>query len=200
MPNPHLDYLATRLPALREYRLKGSPRPWKEPLNAWLPNNDEAVPVSSGEAPLHLSTFTLIRTIELDAEVWATEAGITGPQPTESILTPLSRLTGENPVAGSWGRQVAGWAADLGHRVRQHLGEVADGQRLKAVCPWCWYQSLVVRVLEMRNGAEPFVRCESGVCAPSPSEVGSWWEGLPCWPMQDWRWLAQRLDQAFEAA
>lgn len=200
MPNTDFTYLADRFPHLIEWRLKGTQRPWREPISRWLPPGDETTPVSSGEAPLHLSTLQLIEAVRAGAAEYGVGHGIPARTATESILRALGREVDQEPPAGSYGRQAAGWAADASQRVRAHLGEVTDGQRLKAVCPWCWYQTMTIRVLNLRNGSEPFVRCESGVCAPPAQEVGSWWEGLPCWPMADWEWLAGKLDQAFEAA
>ena len=200
MRNPDLAYLAERWEPLNEYRFKGSARPWREPINRWLPDTDETVPTSSGAAPMHLSTFALIEAIRAAVRDWTVQAGRTPERTIPELLSGLDGLVPVHPASGSWGREVAGWAADTAHRVRDHLGEVGDGQRLKAICPWCWYQSMVIRCLDARGQVEPFVRCESGVCAPSEHEVSTWWEGLPCWPVGDWPWLAGRLDRVFDDA
>lgn len=200
MRNPNLAYLHARWEPLNEYRYKGSPRPWREPINRWLPEGEETAPTSSGPAPMHLTTFALIEGITAGVRDWTIQAGQNPERPVPQLLEGLDGLVPVSPASGSWARQVAGWAADTAHRTREHLGEVTDGQRLKAVCPWCWYQTLVIRCLDANGETVPFVRCESGVCAPSEHEVSTWWEGLPCWPMADWEWLADRLDRVFDNA
>lgn len=198
MRNPDLAYLADRWPGLLAYRYPGTPRPWRELITRWLPDEDAPGAVDAHQAPVHVTTLALILEITHDARAWLREAGQPTSGPVPALLAVLDRLTGSQPVPGSFGGEVAVWAAWEARRVKGHLGEVPDGQVLKAACPWCGEARLVIRCLALvGREPEPFIRCESGVCAPGEHEVHAWWEGLPCWPMGSWPWLAGRLEEAF---
>lgn len=83
------------------------------------------------------------------------------------------------------------------HTIEQALGEIYDGQKLAAECPWCHgglavdRQTWRVRILP---GNMPAIVCESGTCEPPEAEAGTWWRGKPAWPLWEWNWLADRLD------
>ena len=196
MHNPDLQFLADRWEGLCEYRLHGTPRPWRE-LTQWIPDELLDTMIATTPAPLSVGTLALIIEITADVKGWLREAGkpLTGEQGVEEGLGILDGMVGRQPqVPGSWAGDVSLWAECMARKVKLHLGEVPDGQRLKAFCPWCWNDCLVIRCLPSRHGDEPFIRCESGVCAPGESVVSVWWEGLPCWPMSRWEWLNEKLN------
>ena len=201
MRNPDLQYLSDRWEPLVEYRIPGTPRPWRE-MTRWIPEDLLDTMADTSPAPLSVGTLALIMEVTGDVKGWLREAGkpLGGSQTVREGLSLLDGMIGrQEPVQGSWAGCVALWASVMARKVKLHLGEVPDGQRLKAFCPWCWTDRLVIRCLpspagSMLEGGEPFVRCESGVCAPGGDAVGSWWEGLPCWPMPQWVWLNEQLE------
>lgn len=87
--------------------------------------------------------------------------------------------------------EIARTATRSRRALERATGNVVDGQRLKAACPWCHAEQLMVR--HPHNG-DPLVVCESGTCDPGPSDCGTWWRGRPSWPQHEWDWLAARID------
>lgn len=92
------------------------------------------------------------------------------------------------------------------------LGDMEDGQRIRAICPFCMGRThrfpvggaftLTIRVVPVthrrQDGTqeehhEPIIVCESGDCRPFAAECSRWHRGRPAWPWPEWEWLAQRL-------
>lgn len=108
------------------------------------------------------------------------------------ILTDHAHQLTDDTVA-----EIARAASRSRRALERATGNVVDGQRLKALCPWCRYEHLMVR---HPANAEPLVVCESGLCEPPPADCGSWWHGNPAWPRWEWDWLAARIDHHTHAA
>lgn len=106
------------------------------------------------------------------------------------------------------------WIDPMRLSVAVLLGEVVEGQRLDALCPFCLgfgpaspaggAKTLVFRRVPRRAGLRPIttaeddgtemvIVCESGTCNPFSAEVSLWVKGYPAWPWPDWEWLAARL-------
>lgn len=78
----------------------------------------------------------------------------------------------------------------------RHMTEVTEGQRLKTRCPWCAGEQLMVRTIGPDWNPEVVIRCETGVCEPTPGDCGTWHHGMPCWPLHEWEWLARMINWA----
>ena len=91
----------------------------------------------------------------------------------------------------------------LATRGMQALGLFTDGQLLAGTCPWCGGRSSRTPVggaqtLRVRSmlGVGAVVVCEGRMCEPPSADVGTWFRGLPAWPMSEWSWLADRIEHA----
>jgi hypothetical protein len=89
------------------------------------------------------------------------------------------------------------------------LGEIFDGQRLSAICPFCVGRTTAklageltmrVRIRETPTHDNPdacefVIACENPdrLCQPFAKEVDVWLNGHPAWRYPRWRWLADRL-------
>jgi hypothetical protein len=40
--------------------------------------------------------------------------------------------------------------------------------------------------------------CDGGMCDPPSKDVGTWWRGMPAWPIYEWDWLAKQAAAAEE--
>ena len=80
-------------------------------------------------------------------------------------------------------------------------GIFADGQLLAGLCPWCGGKTSRTPVggsptLRVHTGAAgALLVCEGGMCEPPSKDVGKWWRGLPAWPVEEWTWLADRIER-----
>jgi len=100
---------------------------------------------------------------------------------------------------------LAEWAAPITRRMVQRVADVLgmtyDGQTLAIVCPWCrgvtpetpagGAHTWRVRILP---GDQVAIVCESGTCEPPLREVGTWWQGCPCWPLGECERLARLVE------
>ncbi|MFC5184387.1 hypothetical protein [Actinomadura harenae] len=105
------------------------------------------------------------------------------------------------------GSEIAHWAADEARALRSDveaaLALMSDGQRLKALCPWCGGTTEITptggeytwRVRTLPGDLTAIV-CEGGYCEPPSRDVGTWWRGRPAWPLHEWDWLARQLNAA----
>jgi hypothetical protein len=170
-------------------------------------------------APLDLLDL-LARFVSVCADVAETVAQVAG---VERLEAPVSVHQDPRPYlahARTW-LQVAQdaddsterWVSDQLHRladaVAAHLGELADGQVLEALCPWCRGRSekrptggdltLTVLARGPRPGADaavvrdPMIVCRGTNCEPPAGECGTRVAGRPAWPDREWDWLAARL-------
>ena len=179
-------------------------------------------------APLHLLDL-LARFVSVCADVAETVAQIAG---VERLDAPVSAHVDPRPYlvhARAWLKvaqeaddTTEAWVAEQLHRladaVAAHLGELADGQVLEALCPWCGGRSekrptggdltLTVYARGPRAATEPpaetkpgekakerppMIVCRGTNCAPPDGECGNRIGGLPAWPDREWDWLAARL-------
>lgn len=212
--------LATLWPLLAVTRFPGTPRPWRpaELTGAQRADRDarlraerhlaevflEAVP-----APLHLDVLD-----ELD-QLW--HKLITAANGFGVTLSRTYGLTEDPRPLLDWCREQArtrpgGIVADdaawaMLRDVERALGEIWAGQKLTAECPWChggltidrqtWHVRMLPAGVDPKTGDAkhmPAIVCESGVCEPPESDVGTWWRGMPAFPLWEWEWLAQRVE------
>lgn len=159
-----LTWAADRWDDLVEYRLKGTPRPWREP--------DELTPERRAErdalarleraeterwgrapgfspAPLHVSTLDVMVDVLAEADTLAQTVaqylGVERLPPAVSTLddpTPYLLFAAEHAQAAAEDHEdlfdlLAEKAAIMRSAVAHELGEVQDGQTLNAVCPFC---------------------------------------------------------------
>lgn len=217
-----LYWLADHHDDLLEARLRGTPRPWRQPAQLdpeRKAERDEQARIERAErddhaigehpAPLHLDTLDVLvdvlHTAETVADRVAQAAGVDRLPPADHALAdPRPYLR----HAARWLRhtdpRIALWAEHEAARLRTTvavtLGEVTDGQTLDAPCPWCGDER--ARTLRVRTlaGDLKAVVCH-GVCEPSDADCGTWWRGRPAWPLStEGDWLAARLTHAAGAA
>lgn len=123
----------------------------------------------------------------------------------------------------AWDAGLGGWALDrtrpMVAAVARALALVFDGQLLDVECPWCrgvtpetpaggaftWRVRDLLGGKACRHG-EPdrrfCVECEQQIvivcmndgCEPPSKHVGTWWRGVPCWPIYEWDWLAKQVN------
>lgn len=197
-------------PLLALTRIPGTPRPWRP---AELTGEQRAdrdaqlraerhmaeIFLEAQPAPLHLDVLDTLR--QLYADLCDTATGFGALSPSLLMTGPTS-----NPAdLLEWCRQQArsqpdgiiadrdGWA--ILHRIEQALGEIFDGQKLTAICPWCrgGIPGTPTWRVHLLPGQMPAIVCESGTCAPPEQDAGTWWRGNPAWPLWEWEWLAQRV-------
>jgi hypothetical protein len=159
-----LDWTAQRWDDLVEYRLKGTPRPWRQP--------DELTPEKRAErdalarlekvelerwgrapgfspAPLHVSTLDVMVDVLAEADaLHETVAQYLGhdrlepaisafDDPTRFLAYVASRVGDTARESDDLFALVAEKAAAMRTAIAAELGEVEDGQTLNAICPFC---------------------------------------------------------------
>jgi len=235
-----LQKIIDRWPDLITSRIKGTPRPTipgthlgdrgRERMNQQrrddIANADDRAPGKS-IAPLHIDILDLMTKLLTDAHTLANHVmQTTGqqplPPPISTAMSPrpyLKRIIEFLPQACADDEdmlEAITEKADLIHdEILMALGEVFDGQRLNAVCPFCMGQTskrlageLTMRVRirdigtnEHPNLAEFLVVCENpdGMCQPFAREVDTWVGTNPAWRYPRWPWLAKQLHTARRA-
>jgi hypothetical protein len=217
----NLTLVAEYWPGLAETRIPGTPPPYREPSitperRAELDYQARAERVERHEiAPgehvdaVRPEVLDLLAGLLIDADDIAelVARAVMCPRlepPSTAFADPgpwLSFAVRHLPSAGRH-RVVVEHVAEVSGRM---LGEVSralslmhDGQRLRVVCPWCGGGLAGERTWRVRQlpGDEVAIVCESGMCDPPSRDVGTWWRGLPCWPIREWDWLAKRLNAA----
>ncbi len=203
--------LATLWPLLAVTRFPGTPRPWRaaDLTGAQRADRDaqlraerhmaevflEAVP-----APVHVDVLDTLDVLWHKLIGAANDFGVR--------LSHSYGLTDDPRTLLNWCREQAraqpdGIVADdaawtMLHDVERAPGEIWAGQKLSADCPWChggiarkpsWH-------VRMLPGSMPAIVCESGTCQPPERDAGTWWRGMPAWPLWEWEWLAQRVEAA----
>ena len=212
--------LINRWPDLVESRIKGTPRPWREQPTE-RHQVEEGVGFGSVPAPVHLDVMTAMAEL-LDVayglhEHVAQTVGHPRLAPPVSVYddvrpylayvaATLSEACDTDPDMAEAAHEKA---VEMSTTLFTKLGEVTDGQRLDAVCPFCLGRTpkrpaggdrtLVVRIIPARAAREPgeeeaVIVCENPVeCPVQASECGLWVHGRPAWPWTDWEWLGERL-------
>jgi hypothetical protein len=99
------------------------------------------------------------------------------------------------------------------------LALLFDGQALDVECPWCrgvtaespaggaktWRVRDLFGGRACRHGQPDrrfcdqcdqliVIVCEND-CEPPSRSVGTWWHGMPCWPVQEWEWLSVQIQK-----
>ena len=192
-----LWWLADHAEDLRELRLKGTPRPWREVAaldpkaravrdEAAKRERDERTDLAIGEhpSPAHDDVLDLmvdlLATADHLAECVAQAAGVERMPPAPSAFAdpiPYLRYAAAHLRAAAADEHVAELVALEGERLRSEvsvaLGLVTDGQTLKALCPWCVGGVDGTFTLRVRTlpGGEVAVVCH-GVCDPPEADCG----------------------------
>lgn len=202
---------AARLwPLLAMTRIPGTRRPWRHGELTLIQRDERdaqlraerhmaEIFLEAQPAPLHLD---VLDTLDLLWSVLVRTAMNLGvPMPPQRVMGALDdpRQLLELCRAAAR-RQPDGVVADHGwailHTIEAALGEIYDGQKLTADCPWC--HGGIARAPSWRvhllPGQLPAIVCESGACEPPEADAGTWWHGQPAWPLWEWSWLAQRIE------
>lgn len=213
-----LAEVTARWPDLVESRLKGTPR-ITQSRPARNPNDLEpGEGLGSLPAPIHLDILDAMASIVMWAdmlhELVAQTVGHDRLEPAVSALADprpfLRYVEALLPEAAGMDDEIVEAVTEKAERMRSlllgKLGEVYDGQRLEAVCPFCvgrtfeklaGERTLYVRVVPVatgHEGLETVVVCENTVgCTPFARECDMWVRGAPAWPIHRWGWLADRL-------
>lgn len=230
-----LREVVDRWPDLWESRIKGTQRPWRQPDDEIPPEvkaerdrlariekaeRDERAPGES-VAPLHLDVLDVCADLLMTADLLHEHVAQTVGHPTladpasayadprpylEYAIALLPEACDADPDMAEAASEKA--EAMLGSILVQ-LGEVADGQLLNAICPFCMgvttrhpsggARTLRFRFREIEDpklGAvvDPLIVCENPTaCVPFAKEVALWHRGKPAWRWPDWDWLGERL-------
>jgi hypothetical protein len=87
-------------------------------------------------------------------------------------------------------------------QVARALSMLYTGQTIRVLCPWCDGRTPEQPVggaytwrVTVLPGNQVAIIC-TGVCEPPAREVGTWWQGAPCWPISDWARLAKHVRAA----
>jgi hypothetical protein len=215
--NDDSTWIVDRWDHLREYRLLGTRRPWRQPQQT-REQRDAADQLARAEkadhpaftlpgspAPVHLDTVDLIHHVLKKVRHLA--VAVATDLEHHKVLAVLQRHRANSPgdeldyIRRHYGRAnehvQAHATATIGRlraRMAEHFSELLDGQMLLADCPWCHQPGLVVRLIGPEHSLTPVVVCEHDGCEPGESECGQWWKGRPCWPVHEWEWLAGRIE------
>lgn len=229
-----LREVVTRWPDLVESRFKGTPRPvvpgahlgdmgrWRmdQQRREDVANADDRAPGES-VAPLHIDVLDLMASLLMRADLLHEHVAQTVGHP--RLASPPSAFADARPYleyviallpeACETDEDMLDAATEKAELMRDEilmaLGEVFDGQRLAAVCPFCMGQTsrrlageLTMRVRirdvgteEHPNLAEFLVVCENpdNMCQPFAREVDTWVGTNPAWRYPRWPWLAKQL-------
>lgn len=215
----NLDWIYARWTDLHATRIRGTPKPWRQPTLtpeqrgrldalARLEKQERgAFTLGESPAPIHLDAFDravdLTKTMAGLARLIATELGH------QAMLIRAALHKYDDPlllityVRNHWdqcgaavGETVEQEAARIRAGLAHHFSEVDDGQHLDTLCPHCDQPLLFVRKVGSKDNPDTVVRCESGTCAPSEHDCGTWIKGMPAWPIHEWDWFAKQIDYA----
>lgn len=227
--------LAHLWPLLALTRIPGTRRPWRAPELTGLQREERdaklraekladtatyapglrwlarpGVIFASPHAPLHVDVLDTLTGLWRQLLAAAAEFGCdVCVQPGASVAADPGPLLGwcrEQARSQPDGVPVDHAAWEMLHVIERVLGEIWDGQRLSAECPWChggilrkpsWTVRMIPGGVNPRTGEPeqmPVVVCESGACTPPEADAGSYWRGNPVWPLWEWEWLMQRLE------
>ena len=207
-----------RWPDLVEARLKGTPRIMQSRPARDRRDLEPGEGLGSLPAPVHLDVLDAMSNILMWAdmlhELVAQTVGhdrLDSAASAYSDARPYLRyVVALLPEASETDDEIVEAVTEKAERMRStilaKLGEVYDGQRLEAVCPFCvgrtfeklaGARTLTVRVVPSTTGHGGWaivVVCENPVgCTPFAKECDLWVKGNPAWPIHRWGWLADRL-------
>lgn len=214
-----LDWIHNRWADLRATRLRGTPKPWKEPtlttdqlgqLNqqARIEKQERgAFTLGESPAPIHLDALDkeldLTHTMVNLARRIALELGHTAvyvravrahyQDPLHLIHYVRNHF---NEVTPDIGEDIDAEATRIRLGLMHHFSELGEGQRLKTDCPYCDQPTLYVRTIGAEGNTQPVIRCESGTCDPDQAHCGARHRNLPIWPQHEWEWLAKEIHYA----
>jgi len=215
----NLDWIYNRWTDLCATRLRGTPKPWRQPTltpeqrgrldqMARIEKQERgAFTLGESPAPIHLDAYDravdLTTTMAKLARAIATELGH------HAVLIRAALHKYEDPlllityIRNHWhqcgadvGEQVEEQAARLRAGLAHHFSEVNDGQHLDTDCPYCDQPTLYVRTIGPKDNPQPIIRCESGTCQPDHQVCGTWHRNLPAWPLHEWEWFAKQIEHA----
>lgn len=159
-----LDWTRNRWDDLVEYRLKGTPRPWREPSELSLEKRAERDMLARIEraelerwgrapgfspAPLHVSTLDVMVDVLAEAEaLHETIAQYLGVERLEGSISSFDdpgrflAFAAEHAAAAAEDHDelfdlIVDKAATMRSAVAAELGEIEDGHTLNAICPFC---------------------------------------------------------------
>lgn len=207
----NVDWIIERWPHLLESRLKGTPRPWKQPditpeQRAEIDHRAREEKLQRGAfvlgespAPVHLDVLDKAQAFALKIQSLALlvsdelQHNVTRHRNPDAITLLLYIRGHLNKVSNDTWNKARKITAEVRAGMALHFTEVFDGQRLKTDCPWCTKPRLFIRMIGPETNPQPVVVCESGVCEPPSADCGTYWRGKPAWPFFEWEWLSQRL-------
>lgn len=215
----NLDWIYTRWTDLHATRIRGTPKPWREPtltpeqrgrldqLARIEKMERGAFTLGESPAPIHLDAYDravdLTKTMAGLARLIATEQGhyaMLIRAALHKYNDPLLLIT---YVRNHWEQcgadtviEVEEQAARIRAGLSHHFSEIDDGQHLKTLCPFCDQAELYVRKIGPADNTIPIIRCESGTCAPDANVCGTWHRNLPAWPLHEWDWFAKQIEYA----
>lgn len=220
-------YITDRYEDFHQARLKGTPRPWQQPVVMSVAVADrieqarehaDRTDMAIGEhaAPLHIDVFDalvdLYKTSVTIARKVAVETGTVAPRKSLEHADPVPHLLHAVDHLQAVGHELLGEVEKDIDRLRgvvdRHLGELTTGQRLLAECPWCRGVTpstpaggaFTLRVRTAGDGSI-LVVCESGSCEPTDADCGRRHRGHPAWDLHtEGDWLADRIEKHKETA
>lgn len=205
---------------LAESRLPGTARPWRQPhlTGEQADERDqqarierlERVALMPGEhpAPVDVGVLDTMASILWDATVIADQ--VSRDINRMNLAHPSTAYADARPyldyAAAHITDDLAEWAQPIVARMVDQMATalalVLDGQLLDVTCPWCHGRTEQAPVGGARTwwvhvlpGGQIAIVC-TGLCEPPAREVGTWWQGKPCWPLGDWEGLAKRVQTA----
>jgi len=218
-----LEWVIAYWPDLTESRLPGTARPWRQPElspeqraernYAARIERDERSQDAWGEtpAPVDVGVLDLLASLLWDADMIhehvAQSAGVERLAPPSTAFAdarPYLAYAAKNLSAVPLDAPELDVIADLARGMKQEIARalclVYDGQRLDVICTWCEGRTELApvggektwRVRELPGQLIAIV-CESGTCEPPTADVGTWWRSRPCWPVNEWDWLAKQV-------
>ncbi|MFD1940521.1 hypothetical protein ACFSKW_54600, partial [Nonomuraea mangrovi] len=158
---------------------------------------------------LQTALDVLVRADDLAAELgeWSIEPSPLPPELGELDARPWFRYTRAVLInehvdlgePGPWHDHATPIVHGMYEQVAQALAMLYTGQVVRVICPWCDGRTITQpaggaytwKIHELPGGQIAIV-CH-GLCEPPEREVGTWWRGIPCWPISDWERLAKRV-------
>lgn len=233
-----LEWIYDRWPDLRALVTSDTRRRWKHALTqldsaqrdeanrqAWLDRHDvKGEVMGEAPAPLDVGILDVLAGVLMRCDMLHDHVAQTVGHPR---LPPASGIDDDPrpflayirellPEACAKDPDMAEAAGERLHAVRMtmvaELGDLEDGQKIRAICPFCMGRTprfpvggaftLTIRVVPVTHRRadgqqeelhEPLIVCESGDCRPFANECSRWHRAKPSWPWPEWEWLALRL-------